>query len=269
VSVSALALVVLAHAPLASAAGCPADARAEVNLAAWRMSLQQADSAERRDRLLAEVKLALDLPEPEAPDAPPPRVALLAIDDDAVQLEADGRAHHVLQIRYRVGGAEDAPTQYLVQVLRPLEGHAWCALGAELGRRDEEPARLVSYALTFVPLVNAKSKAIAIERVVAAPRSSETRREYWVARGFRLEKIFDAATDTMRSADGGGPSPTVSTVATLALTGGFPKRIEITETTKRGGCEVRAGDSPCDDATPAATTTTTFVYDGTRYARRK
>ena len=258
-----LAILLPAHAPVATAS-CPVDARVEVNLAAWKLSLEQADSAKRRDELLADVKLSLDLPEPETPDGPEARATLLGIDDAAVPLEADARLDHVLQLRYRIDGGEDKPTVYLVQVLRPLEGRAFCALGAELGHRDEGPTKLVTYELAFVPLVNAKTKAIEVQRVEAASRVSETRREYWVARGFKLHKIFDEPLGHMKSVEGG---TTTTTVATLVLAGDFPKRIELTETSKRGGCEVRAGDTPCDDAAPS--TTTTFVYDGARYARRK
>jgi hypothetical protein len=270
VSAAALALLLLAHeaaAPATTApAGCPADARVEVNLAAWKASLPQAEAA-RRDDLLGEVKLALDLPEPEEPDAREPRLVLAGIDDTVVQLEAGERADHVLQIRYRVESAEDQPTITLVQVLRPLEGRAFCALGAGLGSRDEPPGKLVSYALTFVPLVSAKAKAIEVQRVTAQPRLSETRREYWVARGLKLHKIFDEPLGHMRSTEGGA---TTTTVGTVALTGGFPKHLELTEVTKRGGCEVRAGDAPCEDGGPATNATkTTFIYDGTKYTRRK
>jgi hypothetical protein len=256
---------VAAEPPAATApAACPADARVEVNLAAWKAALQQADAAKRRDDLLGEAKLALDLPEPETPDAREPRLVLTGIDDTVVQLEAGERTDHVLQLRYRVESGDDQPTITLVQVLRPLEGRAFCALGADLSRGDEPPSKLVSYALTFVTLVNAKAKAIEVQRVIAQPRLSETRREYWVVRGLKLHKVFDEALGHMRSAEGG---TTVTTVGTVALSGGFPKHLELTEVTKRGGCEVRAGDAPCEDGGPA--TTTTFVYDGTKYARRK
>jgi hypothetical protein len=264
----ALALLLLARAGApagaAAPAACPADARVEVNLAAWRMSLEQPDSGKRRDELLGEVKLALELPEPEPPDAREARVTLEGIDDTAVQLEAGGRLDHVLQLRYRVGDGEDRPMIYLVQVLRPLEGRAFCALGADLTRGDEGAAKLVSYELAFVPLVSAKAKAIEVQRVEGEARLSETRRAYWIARGFKLEKIFDEALGQMRSTEGGA---TTTTVATIALAGDFPRRIELTETTKHGGCEVRAGNTPCDDG--GASTKTTFVYDGTKYAKRK
>jgi hypothetical protein len=272
----ALPLVVLLAAkappgpakPLAAAA-CPSEARVEVNLPAWRASLEQADTEARRDELLAEVKLALDLPEPETPEARAPRLARADVEDTAVPLEPDGRADHVLQIRYRLAGVEDAPTIHLVQVLRPLGGRAYCALGAELSRREEPPAKLVSYALTFVPLVSARAKVIQVESVVGEARRSETRRAYFVARGMKLEKIFDEALGHMTSGDG----PTTTTVGTLKLAGDFPKRIELTETKKeataRGGCEVGAGDNtPCEGG-GADTETTTFVYDGARYVRKK
>jgi hypothetical protein len=259
-----LALLLLAHAPAAhapAATACPADARVEVNLAAWKLSLEQADSTKRRDELLGE--LALDLPEPATPDAPEARVTLLGIEDQAVALEAGARLDHVVQIRYRPEGADDATPIHLVQILRPVEGRAFCAMGASLA--DAE-VKHTTFDLAFVPLVNAKAVAIEIQRVTATARLSETRREYWVARAFKLLKIFDEATGHMRSTESGA---TTTTVGTLTLAGDFPKRIELAETTKHGGCEVRAGDAPCDDGRADAKTTTIFVYDGARYARRK
>jgi len=274
-----LALLLLAHAPTAkapvspkgsgAATVCPADARVEVNLATWKLSLEQADSPKRRDELLGELKLALDLPEPATPDAPEARVTLLGIEDAGVQLEAGARLDHVVQIRFRpqIGeGAEDAPPVHLVQILRPLEGRAFCALGARLGDANDAATKRTTFELAFVPLVSAKAVAIEVQRATATARLSETRREYWLARGFELHKIFDEATGHMRSTEGGA---TTTTVGTLTLAGDFPKRIELAETTKHGGCEVRAGDTPCDDGRADATATTIFVYDGTRYARRK
>jgi hypothetical protein len=262
-----LALLLLAHAPgvlkAASAATCPADARVEVNLAAWKLSLEQADSAKRRDELLAELKLALDLPEPATPDAPEARVTLLGVEEKGVALEAGARLDHVVQVRYRADGGDDTPPIHLVQILRPLEGRAFCALGA--GLTDAAPAH-TTFELAFVPLLSAKAVALEVQRATATARLSETRREYWVARGFTLHKIFDEATGHMRSNESGA---TTTTVGTLTLAGDFPKRIELAETTKHGGCEVRAGDAPCDDGHADATTTTTFVYDGAKYARRK
>jgi len=272
--VSALALLLVAKPPLdlgiapapkpALVGGCPAEARFEVNLPAWRAALEKAGDAARRDELLAQVGLALDTPGDDA-DAKAPRLELAGVDDSAVQLEAGERAAHVLQVRYRLAGVEDAPTIHLVQVLRPLPGRAYCALGAELSRRDEPPAKLVSYALAFVPLVNANAKVIQVESVVGEARRSETRRAYFVARGAKLHKIFDEPLGQMSSADGA----TTTTVGTLKLAGDYPKRIELTETTKAGGCEVRAGNAPCEDHAPDATTTTTFVFDGSRYVRKK
>jgi hypothetical protein len=265
-----LALLLLAHAPGAKAAdtpaACAADARVEVNLAAWKLSLEQADSAKRRDELLGELKLALDLPEPATPDAPEARVTLLGVEDAGVQLEAGARLDHVVQIRYRPEGVDDAAPIHLVQILRPLEGRAYCALGASLGDATDAATPRATYDLAFVPLVSAKAVAIEVQRATATARLSETRREYWVARGFKLRKIFDEATGHMRSTDGGA---TTTTVGTLTLAGDFPRRIELAETTKHGGCEVRAGDAPCDDGHADATTTTIFVYDGATYARRK
>ena len=170
----------------------------------------------------------------------------------------------MLQIRYRVEGADDAPAIHLVQVLRPLEGRAYCAVGDALARHDDPGAR-VSYTLAFVPLVSAKAKVIQVEETIGQARESETRRAYWVARGLKLHKIFDEALGHMRSGEGAGA--TTTTVATVALTGDFPKRIDLTEVTKHGGCEVRAGDTPCEDGGPV--TTTSYVYDGARYVPTK
>jgi len=210
------------------------------------------------------VGLALDTPGDDA-DEKAPRLELAGVDDSAVQLEPGERVGYVLQVRYRLAGVEDAPTIHLVQVLRPLPGRAYCALGAELSRRDEPPAKLVSYALAFVPLVNANAKVIQVESVVGEARRSETRRAYFVVRGTKLHKVFDEPLGRMTSDEGA----TTTTVGTLKVTGDFPKRLELTEVTKRGGCEVRAGDNtPCDDHAPA-TTTTTFVYDGAKYVRKK
>jgi hypothetical protein len=277
--VSALVLTLVAKPPLdlgiapapkpAVVDGCPAEAHFEVNLAAWRAALEQAEHAgngTRRDELLGQVGLSLEAPGGDEPDAKAPRLELAGVDDNAVQLEPGERAAHVLQVRYHLAGVEDAPTIHLVQVLRPLSSRAYCALGAELSRREEPPAKLVSYALAFVPLVNAKAKVIQVESVVGEARRSETRRAYFVARGAKLQKIFDEALGNMTSGDG---ATTTTTVGTLKLAGDFPKRIELTETTKRGGCEVHAGDTPCEDHAPGATTTTTFVFDGAKYVRKK
>jgi hypothetical protein len=271
--VPALALLLVAKPPIdlgipvaprpAPVGGCPADARVEVNLAAWRAALGQAAESGRRDELLAQVGLVLDASGGEEADAKAPRLELVGVDDSAVQLEAGERVDHVLQVRYRAAGVEDAPTLHLVQVLRPIAGHAFCALGAELSRREEPPAKLVSYALAFVPLVSANAKVIQVESVVGEARRSETRRAYFVARGTKLQKIFDEPLGHMTSGDGA----TTTTVGTLKLAGDFPKRIELTEVTKHGGCEVRAGDAPCDDGGPA--TKTTFVFDGSKYVRKR
>jgi len=211
------------------------------------------------------VKLSLDLPEPDVADPRAPRYVLAGVDDTAVEFEAGAPPAHVLQIRYRADGVEDPPVIHLVQVLRPLAGRAFCALGAELSRRDDPSRKLLSYALTFVPLLASKTKVVQLEQTRVEARDSETRREYWTARGFKLAKIFDEATGHMQSAESGG---TTTTVGTIKLSGDFPRRIDLTAVTKRGGCEVRAGDNtPCDDGGPV--TTTTFVYDGTKYVRKK
>jgi hypothetical protein len=266
---ASLALVLLAAraAAGAAAAGCPADARVDVNLAAWRAALAQADTAKRRDELLADVKLALEPPEPE-PGGREPRVVLDGVEYAAVQLQAGAAPDRVVQVTYRIEGVEDPATIRLVQVLRPLGGRAACALGDDLSRRDEPTAKLVTYALTFVPLLDAKARVIAVETVLGAARESETRRAYWTARGWRLQKIFDEATGHMRSGEGGAAAATTTTVGTIALAGGFPRQIELTELTKRGGCEVRSGDAPCEDgASPP--TKSTFVFDGARYVRKR
>jgi hypothetical protein len=266
VGAATLALLLWTKAAAAPPAGCPADARVDVNLAAWKAALAQADTPKRRDEILADVKLALELPEPE-PGAREPRVVLADAEDAAVQLQAGAPADHVVHITYRLEGVDDPPTIHLVQVLRPLGGRAACAMGDDLSRRDEPDAKLVTYALTFVPLLDSKAKVIAVESVVGETRKSETRRAYWTARGFKLQKVFDEATGRMLSGVAG--VATTSIVGTIALEGGFPKQIALTELTKRGGCEVRAGDNtPCEDgASPPSKTI--FVYDGARYVRRK
>ena len=84
-------------------------------------------------------------------------------------------------------------------------------------------------------------------------------------RGLALRKVFDEATGHMRSDAG----VATTTVGTLVLAGGFPRRIELTRVTKRGGCEVRAGDAPCDDGGAAPPSTATWIYDGARYVPAK
>jgi hypothetical protein len=244
--------------------GCPADARLDVNLPAWKAALNQADTPRRREDVLAEVKLALALPEPETPEARPPRVSLLGIDDTAVQL-GPGRPDHVIQVRYAVETPDDKATIYLVQVLRPLEERRWCALGAELSRRDDPARKLETFTLGFVPLLEARGKAIEVQRGESQLRRSDTFREYWVAHGFKLRKVFDERIGSMQSGEAGGA--TTTKIGKLTLAGGFPKRIDVREVTKHGGCEAGAGDTPCDDSEPSSTFT--FVYDGTKYVRAK
>jgi hypothetical protein len=253
----------LAHAPSAQADACPADARVEVNLAAWRAALVQADSPKRRDDVLDELKLTLDVAEPEPHDARAPRISLVSADDMAVQLVA-GRPDHVVQVRFDVETPDDKTTIYLIQVLRPLEGRHFCALGTELGRRDEGGKKLETFRLSFVTLLDAHTKAIEIERAEAELRRNDTYREYWVARGFSLRKIFDEKIGSMTSGDA---TAGTTIVGKLVLAGGFPKRVELTAITKRGGCEAVAGDTPCDDSEPS--TSSTFVYDGSKYVRRR
>jgi hypothetical protein len=251
-------------------AACPADARVEVNLAAWKAALTQAEAPpndpKRRADVLADLKLTLDVPEAEATGAPAPRVTLLGVDDTAVALGA-GRPDHVVEVRYSIEGA-DVRTFFLVQVLRPLEGRPFCALGTALSRRDDATGTLATYKLAFVPLLDARTKAIEVERAVAELRQNDTFREYWVVQGFALIKVFEERIGSMTSPDGGASGTT--TVGKVALVGGFPKHIEVTVVTKRGECEVRAGDTPCDDSDPTSTSTatTTYVYDGAKYVRR-
>jgi hypothetical protein len=262
-----------AKGPRAEApAVCPADARVEVNLAAWSAALTQAqsqpDEQRRRDELLAELKLSLDLPESGTPGTDPPRVSLLGVDDIAVALTADGRSDHVVEVRYRVEGADEGAI-FLVQVLRPLEGRPFCALGTALSRRDDAGGALATYKLAFVPLLDARTKAIEVERAEAQLRQNDTFREYWVVQGFALLKVFEERIGSMKSPEAGASGTT--TVGKVALVGGFPKHIEVTEVTKRGDCDARAGDKPCDDSEPTSTSTSTatYVYDGTKYVRRK
>jgi hypothetical protein len=233
-------------------AGCPAEARVEVNLPAWRAALQQAATPERRDALLEQIKL--ELPEDEAPSA---RFTLAAVDDVAVQLEPGARADHLVQLRFRDTGSPGEAPLLLAQVLRPRGPGAFCAIGGGLVPPD---ARATTYTLSLLPLLDAKTKVIQIERTRAEPRESETRRELWAARGPGLQKIFDATIGHMRSEPGGA---TTTTVGTLTLAGGFPRRIELTSVSRRGGCEVRAGDAPCEDG--GAATTTIWTYDGAKY----
>jgi hypothetical protein len=268
-------LLAAASARAPAAATCPADARVEVNLAAWRAALQQADSPRRRDDVLGELKLSLDLPEPETPDARAPRVSLLGVDDTATQLGAGGRPDHVVQVRYGVESGDDKSTIFLVQVLRPLEERRWCALGDELSRRDDGPKKLERYQLGFVPLLDAHSKAIEVERGEAQLRRNDTFREYWVVQGWKLRKVFDERIGSMHSAENvartgtgaGEAMTTTAKIGKLKLTGGFPRRIELLEITKRASCEVGTGEAPCDDSEPSSFTT--FTYDGGQYVRRR
>jgi hypothetical protein len=254
--------------PTAPDGGCPADARVEVNLAAWRASLFQADSSMRRDDVLGELKLALDVPEPEPHEGRAPRISLVGVDDMAAQL-GPGRPDHVVQIRYEVESPDDKATIYLVQVLRPLEGRHFCALGTELSRRDDGAKKLETFRLSFVPLLDAHAKAIEVERAESELRRNDLYREYWVAHGFALRKVFDEKIGSMSSPDRGDGvgAGTITMVGKLVLAGGFPRRVELTAVTKRGGCEVGAGDTPCDDSEPS--TSSTFVYDGSKYVRKR
>jgi hypothetical protein len=178
-----------------------------------------------------------------------------------------------VQVRYEVESPDDKATIYLIQVLRPLEGRHFCALGTELSRRDDGVKKLETFRLSFVPLLDAHTKAIEVERAESELHRNDTYREYWVARGFALRKIFDEKIGSMSSPDrgdgvgAGTTSQTTTVVGKLVLAGGFPRRVELTAVTKRGGCEVRAGDTPCDDSEPS--TSSTFVYDGAKYVRRR
>jgi hypothetical protein len=263
-----------AAAPSRSAAveECLREDRVELNLTSWKASLKRAETPKRRDEVLSEVKLSLELGESEGLDRDgrgpaANKVTLLGLDDSLVRLGPGERPDHVIQVRYRLGESDDKAISYLIQVLRPLGSTGWCLLGSNLSRQVDPDAErtLDSYTLDYMALLSAKTKAIEVQRVDAQLRHSETYRQYWVVEGFKLRKVFDAQIGSMESLDDG--RATTARIAKLSLVGGFPRRIELHQITKQATCEVGSGDVPCDDSEPSSLTT--FVYDGKQFVRRK
>ncbi len=284
----------LASTP-ASTTECRPQDRIELNLATWKAALKRAETPQRHAEVLGEVKLSLDVGDakmpaglgagavddasaveaddsshesPEQADGPTPvpaRITLLSVDDTLVQLGAGMLPDHLIQVRYRIQRGDEKITAYLIQVARPFGGPSWCLLGSELSRQDTGKARLESYDLAFVPLVNAKAKAIEVKIGQVQLRHSETIRQYWVADGFRLRKVFDQEIGHMDNI--GASAETLSKSGTIALIGEFPRRIELKETNKRVICDARNDEAPCLESERASTTI--FVYDGKVYARRK
>jgi hypothetical protein len=256
---------------------CRREDRIELNLTAWKASLKRAETSKRRDEVLGELKLSLDLGDPETPDdrdnqaGPVGRtrlalnVTLLGLDDFMVRLGPGDLPEHVIQIRYGMEKSDDKAVAYLIQVLRPLETGRWCVLGADLSRQADDQKRLESYELSFVPLLQAKTRAIEVRRVDAQLRHSETYQQYWIVDGFKLRKVFDEQIGSMESVDSG--RGTTAKIPKLSLAGGFPRRIELRQVTKHANCEIGADDAPCDDSEPSSSTT--FVYDGKRFVRRR
>jgi hypothetical protein len=250
------------HPPPASD-GCSPDARVEVNLGALRPSLGESRSdPKRRDELLAQIKLSL--PREDGEDGRPMRFS--AMMDEAVTFEAGRRPDRVLQLLFRAGD-EDEPSLELVQVLRPLGDRAYCALGPGLSKNDGATRPIVRYSLTFPVLLRANEKVADVWRVFEDGHDSETRQEFWAVRGGVLRKIFDESVGSMHVAPNG---ETTTRVADLVRNSGdgYPTRLELREMVKRGGCEVREGNAPCDDGGGPAKTTI-FVFDGARYVRAK
>jgi hypothetical protein len=222
-----------------------------------------------------------------------PQLALLAIDDFVVPLGSGELPDHVVQVRYgQVGqgdrsdpsrrhrpgdGAVDFPSDhgarveqkqtsvYLIQVLRPLGGQSWCALGSELSRRDEGASKLETYALGFVHLLDSKTKAIEVEIVETELRHNQAARQYWIADGTKLRKVFDEKVGGMENVDDG--REIVARTGKLTLAGSFPRRIELEQITKRSTCDARAGDSTCDGKEQASSRT--FMYNGRNYVTRR
>ena len=243
----------------------------ELNVTTWKASLKRANSSERRDEVLSEMKLSLELGDAETSDDPDghaaraTRVTLLGIDEHFVRLAATELPDHVIEIRYRLENSDDKTTVELIQVLRPFGGSSWCVLGSDLSRRDDAEAKLEAYALGFVPLLDAKTKAIEVQMVQTQLRHTETMRQYWVVDGFKLRKVFDQEIGSMDNIDNG--RDTLVKSGTVLLAGAFPKRIELKQITKHAICDARSGDSPCDDNEKSSAVT--FVYNGKTYARRK
>ncbi len=248
------------------AGSCPEEARVMLNFAGWKAALKRAETPQRREELLGALKLSLQDADPEGSAAQETRATLMAVDESMARLGGGELPDRVIHVRYSIDGSDDRMIVHLVQVLRPLENRRWCALGAALSRRDQPSRKLLTYQLSFVPLLNARTKAIEAQRTESQLRLNETHREYWVVDGFALRKVFDEKILSMASADGG--SGTTTKLSEVKLTGGFPKRIQVREVTKRATCDVAAGagDTACDDSEPS--TTATFTYDGTKYVRR-
>jgi len=242
-----------------------------LNLTAWKTSLKRAKTDERRDEILSALNLKLDLTDSEGSDGPDghgPRaiqVTLMGIDDALVHLSPGDFPEHVVQVRYRLETAEDKSTAYLIQVLRPSGDGGWCFLGTDLSRQDDGETHLDAYTLGFVPLLASRTRGIEVQMVGAGLRHSDVTRQYWIADGLKLRKIFDQKIDSMDNVED-GREPTVKS-GKLALTGSFPKRIELRQITKHAICDAHSGDTSCDGN--EQTSTTIFVYDGKTYVRRK
>jgi hypothetical protein len=250
---------------------CGAAGRIELNVTSWKASLKRAQTSERRDEVLSEMKLSLDLGDSETSDGPDdhapgsPRVTLLGIDEHLVRLAATELPDHVIIVRYRLENSDEKITAWLIQVLRPFGGTSWCTLGADLSVQDDAEAKLETYALEFVPLLAAKTRAIEVQIVHTQIRHTETARQYWIVDGFKLRKVFDEQTARMDNIDNG--RDTLVKTGTLTLVGAFPKRIELKQILKHAVCDAGNGDSPCGDNEKAAAIT--FVYNGKTYVRRK
>jgi hypothetical protein len=254
-----------------SNAECRPEDRVELNVATWKAALRRAETRERQEELLGTMKLSLAPVESETPEIPDsygsPSMpgTLLGIDDFFARLGTAEKPDHVIQIRFRLERPDDKGTTFLIQVLRPLGGTRWCALGSELSHRDDAEGRTATYTLAFVPLLGPQSRAIEVQIAVAELRRSAIYRQYWIAEGFRLRKIFDQKISSLDTVDAGGL--TVSTTGKIQLLGSFPKRIEVSQIAKNATCDVAKAESPCDDSERASSMT--FIYDGARYLPRK
>jgi len=100
--------------------------------------------------------------------------------------------------------------------------------------------------------------------VGAGLRHSDVTRQYWIADGLKLRKIFDQKIDSMDNVED-GREPTVKS-GKLALTGSFPNASSSANHGKRFATR-NSGDTSCDGN--EQTSTTIFVYDGKTYVRRK
>ena len=257
-----------------TSAGSPECRRADrlsLNLTAWKAALKRAATDDRRDELLAAMRLKLERDDPdESSDrdghkSTPARIALLGLDDMLAHLSQGDLPDHVIQVRYRIETPDDKSTAFLIQVLRPIGDGSWCFVGNDLSWQDDDESHVESYTLAFVPLLSARTKAVEIRTVVSQLRHSEMTRQYWIVEGLALRKLFDQKIDSMDNVEDGRDASVTS--GKLALAGGFPKRIELTQTTKHSACDVHSGDAPCDDKQQASKIT--FVYDGKTYVRRR